>query len=76
MLGLALVLATTGTTLLIFGASQQAMCSPAGTGCTPANYTPGYAGISILAAAVTIAVASSPKPLPTKHEPTPIAVTE
>jgi hypothetical protein len=78
MLGLALILAVTGAILLIFGASQQAECSPAGMGgCTSINYTPVYLGIVILVAAIAIAVASTKsKPVLTNHGPTPAAVTE
>lgn len=77
MLRLALMLAIIGTIVFIFGALQQAECSPAGTGCTSINYTPVYVGIAIVVAAIAIAVASTKsEPVLTNHEPTPAAVTE
>ncbi|MGA2199102.1 MAG: hypothetical protein ABSG45_04110 [Nitrososphaerales archaeon] len=71
MLLLALVLGIIGAIIFILGASQQAECSPAGTGCTSINYTPVYAGVAILAASVVIALASRrSKPQTTSHEST------
>ncbi len=66
---LALMLAVAEAMLVIFGASQQGICSPAGTGCTSPNYAPGYAGMVVLAAAIAVTFASSrsePGAAPTK----------
>jgi len=68
---LALVLAIMGTLLVIYSASQQEICSPAGTGCTSVNYAPGYLGMAVLAAAVEVTFGSSrfrPSATPTKPD--------
>jgi len=59
VLGLALALAVVGAITFVSGASQQAICSPAGTGCTQINYTPIYIGIAILVVSAGMVFASS-----------------